>query len=194
VTATKIDGQGCHRPKNGRLRINPVVARQLLSLTSADPEPSMNIRKILCPVDFSDPNQAANEFASVLARSTGAEIVYFHVTLPEAPYGAYGSVDPSEMMAQDLARLKKIRPTVEGVKASWEVDFGPSSKRIVQFAEKHDVDLIVIGTHGRSGLKRVLMGSVAEAVVRKARCPVLAIKPRSQSSEAGEEALSEEQA
>ena len=45
----------------------------------------MKIRKILCPVDFSDPNQTATEYASVLAKSTGAEIVFFHVTLPEAP-------------------------------------------------------------------------------------------------------------
>ena len=154
----------------------------------------MKIRKILCPVDFSSHNQTANEYASVLANSTGAEIVYFHVTLPEAPYGSYGSLDPSEMMAKDLARLKKVLPTVEGVTASWEVDFGPPAKRIVEFADKNDVDLIVIGTHGRSGLERVLMGSVAEAVVRKAKCPVLAIKPQTDAKQSGEETLSEEHA
>ena len=98
------------------------------------------------------------------------------------------------MMAKDLARLKKIQPTEEGVAASWEIDFGPPAKRIVEFANSNDVDLIVIGTHGRSGLGRVLMGSVAEAVVRKAKCPVLAIKPRSDAEEPDEEELSEEHA
>ncbi len=145
----------------------------------------MNLRKILCPVDLSGASQAANEFASVLAKSTGAEIVYFHVTLPEAPYGSYGSADPSELMGQDLARLKSIQPTVEGVQASWQVDFGPPAQRIVEYANENDVDLIVIGTHGHTGLRRVLMGSVAESVVRKAECPVLAIKTQVDSKENG---------
>lgn len=138
----------------------------------------MQINTILCPVDFSERNQEANEYASVLASSTGAEIVYLHITTPEAPYGDYGNVDPSAMMAEDLKRLQSYQPTVAEVKARWEVDFGPTAKRIVEFANDHSVSLIVIGTHGRTGLQRVLMGSVAESVIRQAKCPVLAIKPK----------------
>ena len=93
--------------------------------------------------------------------------------------------DPSELMGQDLARLKSIQPTVEGVQASWQVDFGPPAQRIVEYANENDVDLIVIGTHGHTGLRRVLMGSVAESVVRKAECPVLAIKTQVDSKENG---------
>ena len=143
----------------------------------------MKIHKILCPIDFSKHNQIANEYASILASSTGAEIIYFHVTVPEAPYGAYGNIDPSDIMARDMRRLRKVVPSVAGVSATWEVDFGPTAKRIVQFSNEHAVDLIVVGTHGRSGIDRVLMGSVAEAVVRKAKCPVLAIKPQASAFE-----------
>jgi len=136
----------------------------------------MKISNILCPIDFSTHNQEANEYASVLASSTGAKIIYLHITTPQAPYGHFGNVDPSEMMAKDLKSLKSYRPTVAGVKASWEVDFGPTAPRIVEFANDRSVSLIVIGTHGRTGLRRVLMGSVAESVIRQAKCPVLAIK------------------
>ncbi|MDG2014171.1 MAG: universal stress protein [Pirellulaceae bacterium] len=149
----------------------------------------MKIKKILCPIDFSKHNQIANEYASILAGATGAEMVYFHVTVPEAPYGAYGNTDPSEMMAKDMLRLREVVPSVDGVLATWEVDFGPTAKRIVQFSNEHAVDLIVIGTHGRSGIERVLMGSVAEAVVRKAKCPVLAVKPHADAIKPSENHL-----
>ena len=136
----------------------------------------MKINTILCPIDFSMHNHEVNDYASALASSTGAKIVYLHITTPEAPYGDYGNVDPSEMMAKDLKRLKNYQPTVAWVKHNWEVDFGPTAQRIVEFANDRSVSLIVIGTHGRTGLPRVLMGSVAESVIRQAKCPVLAIK------------------
>jgi len=136
----------------------------------------MDIKHILCPVDFSDFNQTANEYASVLAKSSGAKITYFHVTLPDVTYGAYGYVDIDAERARDQKRLEEIRPTIENIESTYAVGFGTPATAIVEYAEENDVDLIVIGTHGRTGLSRVVMGSVAEAVVRKATCPVLAIK------------------
>lgn len=139
----------------------------------------MNIKRILCPIDFSDFNQAANEYASLLAQSIGAEIIYLHVSLPDVPYGSYAYIDVAEEEARDQKRLEEIKPTVEGVDVSYVVEFGSPIDKILEHAKEHDVDLIVMGTHGRTGLGRVLMGSVAEAVVRKSECPVLAIKSSS---------------
>lgn len=147
----------------------------------------MNIKRILCPVDFSVYGQAANEYASVLAKSTGAEIHYIHSLLPEVSYGSYAHVDVEAEASLDLKRLKEIKPTVEGISAVYAVEFGPPVEQIVNYAKKHDIDLIVMGTHGRTGLNRVLMGSVAEGVVRKAECPVLAIKTDSKVLEGADE-------
>lgn len=136
----------------------------------------MDINRILCPIDFSDFNQAANEYASMLAKSCGASIVYLYVSQPQIPYDAYAYVNIESDLDADLRILKETKPTIAGVDASHVVEYGMASDRIVEYANHHDIDLIVIGTHGRTGLKRVLMGSVAETVVRKAECPVLAIK------------------
>jgi nucleotide-binding universal stress UspA family protein len=78
--------------------------------------------------------------------------------------------------ADERKRLEEIKPTVEGVQASYEVEFGSPASMIVEFAQEHNVDLIVMGTHGRTGWRRIAMGSVAESVVRNVDCPVLAIK------------------
>lgn len=136
----------------------------------------MDIKRILCPIDFSDFNHAANEYASILAKSTGARLIYLHAVLPEVPYGSYAYIDMEVEEKKALMRLQEILPTIEGVEASYVVQFGLPSEQIVAYTREHPIDLIVMGTHGRTGLRRVLMGSVAEAVVRNARCPVLAIK------------------
>ncbi len=137
----------------------------------------MHINKILCPIDFSDFNQAANEYASILAESTGAAIIYLHVSLPLATtYGSYGYIDIDQEAVRDQKRIEKIKPTIEGVGCSYEIRFGSPAVMIIDFAEENNVDMILMGTHGRTGLRRAVMGSVAEAVVRKAKCPVLAIK------------------
>ena len=140
----------------------------------------MNIQRILCPIDFSDFNQSANEYASMLAQSTGAKVVYLHVSLPEVLYGTNVHTDLEKEEQHELRRLQEIKPTHPDVEASYVVKFGLPSDRIVEYAVENEVDLIVMGTHGRTGLRRALMGSIAEAVVRKADCPVLAIKAGTQ--------------
>ena len=136
----------------------------------------MNVKRILCPVDFSDFSNAANQYASMLAASNGATIVYLHVALPEVPYGTYAYVDMDYDQARDQEQLEKIKPTADGIETQYVVEFGPPADRIVEYALENDIDLIVMGTHGRTGLKRAILGSVAEQVVRKADCPVLALK------------------
>lgn len=136
----------------------------------------MNIKKILCPYDFSVFSEAANQFASVMAQANDAQIVYLHVAQPEIPFASYEYVNVERDEKEVLEQLEKIEPTLNGIPVEYAVRFGLPSDQIVEYANEHDVDLIVLGTHGRTGLKRALMGSVAEAVVRQADCLVLAVK------------------
>ena len=137
----------------------------------------MNIKRILCPVDFSEFNQPANEYASMLAKTTGARIIYLHVYLPEV---AFSNPEFFDAENEEKRLLKKLEetfvPSDPEVDASYVVEFGTPTEGIVNYANNNDIDLVVLGTHGRTGLLRVVMGSVAEAVVRKTDCPVLAIK------------------
>jgi nucleotide-binding universal stress UspA family protein len=136
----------------------------------------MNIKTILCPHDFSNFSEAANEYASVMAKATDAKIIYLHVTHPDIPHSAYAYIDFDREQKVALEELEKVKPTIKGVPAEYQVKFGLPSDEIVNFASERGVDLIVLGTHGRTGLKRALLGSVAEVVVRKSQCPVLAVK------------------
>jgi nucleotide-binding universal stress UspA family protein len=142
-------------------------------------------KRICCPVDFSDASRAAMEVAADLARRFGAELVLFHAypvpgyTFPD------GSVVASPKMLQDLAdgaerHLESWRLEAEPIAARpvriVKVAGEPASE-IVAFARDERIDLLVLGTHGRSGLEHALMGSIAERVVRRARCPVLTVRP-----------------
>ena len=135
----------------------------------------MNIKKILCPIDFSEFNQLANELASELASETGASIVYLNIPEQEA-YDYSLSMYRTEKAA--LERLTEYRPSKPDVEYSHKVKISNlTAQTIIEFAEANDVDLIVLATHGRTGLPRFIMGSVAAHVVRKSKCPVLTVKP-----------------
>ena len=135
----------------------------------------MNMKKILFPTDFSHAADAALALATSLARDTGATLVIAHVEEPPAAYGGgelyYGLPEPAH---DELRRmLHEVAPTEPDVPVEHRLVAGDVANSIVNLAEMEDVDLIVMGTHGRSGVTRLLMGSVAELVVRRARCPVL---------------------
>jgi universal stress protein A len=140
----------------------------------------MNIKSVLCPVDFSESSDAALQYASLLASEAEARLYIVHVEEPlrECPpdfagYGIGSSVSEEEQLF-DL--LSSLRPTIEGVEFEHHHLKGSPASEILRFAEREEIDLIVIGTHGRKGLSRLLMGSVAESVVRRAKCPVLTVK------------------
>jgi nucleotide-binding universal stress UspA family protein len=146
--------------------------------------PNADWKKICCPIDFSDASRAAMEVAADLARRTGAELVLLHAypipgyTFPD------GSVVASPMM-QDLAdqaerHLEEWRADaakLAGGKVTTQKAIGEPAAEIVAFAKAAGADLVVVGTHGRTGLEHALMGSVAERVVRRAHCPVLSVRP-----------------
>jgi universal stress protein A len=139
----------------------------------------MNASKILFPTDFSTLSQSALETATSLARDRGAKLLIAHVSEPPIAYGGgdlyYGV---NQFTREDLEKLLlRVVPTDEAVSYEHHLLTGSPAEAIVDFAEKEAADMIVMPTHGRTGLLRLLMGSVAEAVVRKAKCPVLAMKP-----------------
>jgi nucleotide-binding universal stress UspA family protein len=138
----------------------------------------MSGRKIMFPTDFSHTEDAALALATSLARERGSTLLIVHVEEPPAAYGAgemyYGMPDP---MTEDLGKmLKEVRPADAAVPVQHRLITGDPASAIVRLAKDEDVGLIVMGTHGRTGLMRLLMGSVAEAVVRRAPCPVLTLR------------------
>jgi glycine betaine transporter len=142
----------------------------------------MNIKTILCPTDFSPYSEAALAYASALAAQANGLLYIVHVdeSMPTyvPGYAGYGVSTTMSDSASDRRqrKLESTLPTILGVKYVHRSLRGVPEKEIVDLAEREHVDLIVMGTHGRSGLSRVLLGSVAESVVRHAHCPVLTVK------------------
>jgi nucleotide-binding universal stress UspA family protein len=138
----------------------------------------MNAKKILFPTDFSTCSDAGLKQATALARDAGARLLIVHVEEPPIAYGGgemyYGILEPDN--AALLKMLHDVVPTEPDVLYEHRLLSGDPADRIVEVAESEHCDLIVMGTHGRTGFKRLLMGSVAEAVVRRAKCPVITFK------------------
>lgn len=138
----------------------------------------MKARKILFPTDFSPFGQEALRWATSLARDSGATLIIAHVEEPPMSYGG-GEVfiGGEEGDREELKKsLVKVVPTDAKVPFEHKLLVGDPATAIVEEADNENADLIVIGTHGRTGLTRLLMGSVAEAIVRRAKCPVLVVK------------------
>lgn len=138
----------------------------------------MKANKILVPVDFSESSDAALKWATVLARDTGASLLIVHVeTVPLTTGGGEYIYSIPEPPTQELLeRLNKLVPSDPNVSVVHRLLAGDPADAILRTAKSEGVDMIVMGTHGRRGITRLLMGSVAEAVVRKAECPVLTLK------------------
>jgi nucleotide-binding universal stress UspA family protein len=138
----------------------------------------MKANKILFPTDFSHTGDAALELATALTRDSGATLLIVHTEEPPMAYGGgefyYGMPNPATADLEKM--LHDVKPTDPSVPFEYRMITGDPASAIVRLAEDEDVDLIVIGTHGRTGLSRLLMGSVSEAVVRRAKCPVLTVK------------------
>lgn len=137
--------------------------------------PQIEIRRILCPTDFSDFSMCALEHAAALARWCGAEILVLHVVQPvfaDVPVPVSG--DSRERLAADL-RTFAAPAEAARVRVRTVIEDGAPVSTIVRTAAESSADLVVMGTHGRSGFEHFLLGSVTEKLVRKAPCPVLAV-------------------
>lgn len=125
---------------------------------------NLAIQKILFPTDFSPASESAGRTAVDFARHFQARLHVLHVVPPVTdPTPAPGT------MVAVVARLASDLPVVS------EILSGPPARRIVAYARRAEIDLIVMGTHGRTGVSHLLLGSVAEAVVRRAPCRVLTV-------------------
>lgn len=145
----------------------------------------MKAKTILFPTDFSHTGDSALEMATALARDTGAKLLFVHVEEPPVAYGGgemyYGMPEPAYDEIKRM--LHEIVPKDPNVPFDHRLVTGDPPSAIVRVAEEENVDLIVMGTHGRTGLSRLLMGSVAEAVVRRAPCPVITYKNAADKAE-----------
>lgn len=138
----------------------------------------MQAKKILVATDFSPSSEAALEMAASLARDSGAKLLIVHVEI--IPYTASGSdylyAVPEPRTAELQEKLSQVFPKDRSIPVEHLLLTGDPADAVIQTAESEKVDFIVIGTHGRQGITRLLMGSVAEAIVRAAPCPVLTVK------------------
>jgi nucleotide-binding universal stress UspA family protein len=135
------------------------------------------IHTILHPTDFSDRSENAFHLACSLARDYGARLVILHVVVP--PMVVYGEgvvpPEPDLLLQEANDQLNRLPIPQEGIRTERRFQEGDSVAEILRVAQDINADLIVMGTHGRTGLARLLMGSVAEQVVRQASCPVLTV-------------------
>lgn len=150
--------------------------------------------KILHATDFSPCADQALEQAVRLARALGGEIVLAHV-VPEKLLGdAEGLlIGEQELTSVNEARRRWAEEVLEtrtaslrdeGLAARWRLSIGTTHEEIVKLAAAEEVDLIVMGTHGRGGFGRVFLGNVADRVIRTASCPVLTVRERSATESA----------
>lgn len=146
----------------------------------------IELKRILFPTDFSEYSQEAEKYACGFAERFGAELHLLHVLqdlvamVPEPGLAFPAPGEYMQEMHKSSEEALHQRPDprwAEGLSVVREIRQGPPFVEIIRYAREKDIDLIVTGTHGRSGLAHVLLGSVAEKVVRKAPCPVLTVRP-----------------
>jgi CheY-like chemotaxis protein/nucleotide-binding universal stress UspA family protein len=148
------------------------------------------IRTVLHPSDFSESSEFAFRLACSLAHDYGARLIVLHVVEPALPVGVEGMMvlpPPGIDLKPVRARLEHLRPRVRKIAVEHELVVGDPAAEILRVAKERQCDLILMGTHGRTGIGRFLMGSVAEQVLRRAPCPVVTAKaPLPQARPAGE--------
>jgi nucleotide-binding universal stress UspA family protein len=143
----------------------------------------MAVQRFLVPVDFSDHANQALDYAMSLARKLGARLTLLHVIQPLPLGGAdmgmalpYTYIQELEAEISNSMQAYLERVTAAGLEGEIAVVHGVPFHEIIETAKIQQVDLIVMGTHGRTGIQHVLLGSVAEKVVRLAPCPVLVVR------------------
>ncbi|QDT89120.1 universal stress protein [Gimesia algae] len=144
----------------------------------------IDIKKILIPTDFSETSQAATQYAVELAKKFGAQLHLLHVIEDPVVYmpmfESY-ALPPKEDF-ENFAKTRLDNWILDEDKAGLEISthwvHGNPFVDILKYSKREEIDLIVVGTHGRSFTAHLLLGSVAEKVVRKASCPVLTVRPK----------------
>lgn len=146
---------------------------------------AIRIQKILLPTDFSNFSSVATKYACELAMRFDAELHVLHALehhLSPTPDFGFGLDLPKYVSESRIVAEKKLAGIVDsrwaaGRKVTYSLSEGSPKVEIIRYAREADIDLIVLSTHGRTGLSHVMLGSVAESVVRTAPCPVLTVRP-----------------
>ncbi|MGC8639645.1 MAG: universal stress protein [Isosphaeraceae bacterium] len=154
----------------------------------------IDIKRILAPTDFSSHSERAVRFACSLAERFGAELHLVHVlseTIPAGPDPLLMPVMPPQFYEESESRARETlkhllqptwgKPTAVATAIRW----GSPVEAVVDYCKECAIDLLVIATHGRTGLSHVLLGSVAERIVREAPCPVLTIRDSHKAAQTG---------
>ncbi len=148
------------------------------------PKPIKNFEKILVPIDFSEHSKTALAHAKSIAESYNASLQLLHV-IEEPVHPALSIAGKSsifdivpDLKADCRKRIEKMIRETKGhdIKSEIFIIVGKASTDIIRFADENNTDLIVIATHGLTGIEHLLMGSVAEKVVRMSSCPVFTVK------------------
>jgi universal stress protein A len=156
---------------------NPIQAATKCKQFVRPPE----IQNILVAVDFSDYSKTALQYATFLAEGFGATLTLVHAVEPyvypeDLSAGFTIEEIDARWMQKHKEKLEALRRTIkEGIPSTVVVTMGTAWNQIVEMAKSWNADMVVIGTHGRTGLKHALLGSTAERVVRHAACPVLVV-------------------
>lgn len=141
--------------------------------------------KILVPVDFSEYTDDIVKYATEIAQKFGSAIHLIHV-IPNMDYFTpYESFMAAENMvtvqkgveAEVQQDIEKVASTIVGIPVTKAIRTGVSFVEIIEYVKSEHIDLVIMATHGRGGLEHIIIGSVAEKVVRKSPCPVLTIRP-----------------
>jgi nucleotide-binding universal stress UspA family protein len=144
-------------------------------------------RSLLVPIDGSEPSEVALSLALTLAKEWGAHVTFCYVVdwfaLSQEAVGAQMAGGAGSLIAEDEARGRSLvdaaqkRALSAALSAMGEVLSGAPAQTIIEYTKSHSIDLIVIGTHGRGGLVRLVLGSTAEGVLRHSTVPVLTVRP-----------------
>ena len=152
-----------------------------------------NVKKILAPIDFSEHSMEAMRGAMELAKDVGAEVHLMHVIAPHhhfIPLPLESNAEQSRELAREAAMIQQAEEELARIKKD---EFGDSKKvttfavvghpvdKLIDYAKEQAIDLILMSTHGRSGAQHIVIGSVAEKVVRNAPCSVLVFRPRNRT-------------
>ncbi len=143
------------------------------------------IKKILCDVDLSDHSKVIAEYTILLAKTMNAEVIVVYTAPSLSQYVGF-HVPPNTIenfVGEIVTGAEKTMETFvsenfPGINAKGHVLIGYAAEEIVSKADEENADLIIMGTHGRTGLDRILFGSVAEKVVKHAKMPVLTVRPQ----------------
>ena len=136
------------------------------------------IKRILAPTDFSELSAKGVRYASQSAKELGSELIVMNIVpLDESNFASKREIDQHKRELDEFLVNRDVKPDLNLRKL---VEPGLPSGAIISFAERENCDLIVMSSHGRSGLSRVLVGSVTEQILRKSPCPVLVVPLDSQ--------------